>query len=117
MATILDLAVHIITVDPVVSLVLLVVLIHSGDVFFEGLCSDLLNCERCIRIEDCWIDLCERCALRTCWFGGWYDLLELVVYRVTDELFPVIIILLSASIMMAGSFATTSEQIVCAIGL
>ena len=60
MATILDLAVHIITVDSVVSLVLLVVLIHSGDDFFVGLCSNLLNCERCIPIEDCWIDLYER---------------------------------------------------------
>ena len=51
----MGLAVLIITISPVVSLVLLVVLIHSGDVFLVYLYSDLLHCERCIPLEDCWI--------------------------------------------------------------
>ena len=49
----MGLAVLIITVGPVVSLVLLVVLIHSGDVFRVYLYSDLLDCERCVPLKDC----------------------------------------------------------------
>ena len=63
--TVIGRVVRNITVGPLVSLVLLVMLIDAGDVFLVCLYSDSLNCERCIPHEECWIDWCERC---TVWF-------------------------------------------------
>lgn len=70
-ATVLGLAVRIITVGPVVSLVLLVLCMDSDDVFHACLYTDLLDCERCVPLKDCWIDRCERCTLRILWLGRW----------------------------------------------
>ena len=44
----MGLALHIITVGPMVSLVLLVVVIHSGDVFLVCLYYDLFDCTGCV---------------------------------------------------------------------
>ena len=74
-ATVMGLAVLIITVGPVVSLVLLVVLKHSGDIFLVCLYLDLRNCARYIQLEDCWIDWCERCTVWFLWFSGYCDFL------------------------------------------
>ena len=54
-AALMGLAVLIITVGPVVSLVLLVLHIHPGDVIRVCLYSDLFDCERCVCLQDCWI--------------------------------------------------------------
>ena len=53
MATIVGLTVHIITDSPLVSIVLLVVVIYSVDVFLVCLYYDLFDCERSMHIEDC----------------------------------------------------------------
>ena len=45
----------------------------------------------------------------------WFDLLELCVLRVAGELFPVIIIVIRASMVMAGGFPTTSPEVVFTI--
>ena len=66
MATVIGLAVLIITVCPVVSLVLFVVVIHSGDVFVACLYSDLLACKRCVQLKDDCVDWCKWFALRFC---------------------------------------------------
>ena len=107
-ATVMGLAVLIVTFGPVVSLVLLIVLIHSGDVLPMYLHADLHDSESCICLENCCIDCCERSALRILWFGGWCDVLELGVLQVADQLFPVIIIVVRASLVMSGGFATTA---------
>ena len=48
----MGLPVLIITVGPVVSLVLLVVVIHSGYVFLVCLYSDLFDWKRCVPLKD-----------------------------------------------------------------
>ena len=111
----MGLAVLISTVGAVVSLVLLPVLIHSDDVCCVCLYSDVLNRDRCIHLNDCWMDWYARYALRVLWFGGWYDLQELVVLSIADEVFPVSITLVQTSVMGADCFATTSAQIVFTI--
>ena len=70
-ATIMGLAVIIITIGPVVSLVLLVVVIHSGYVFLVCLYSDLFYCKGCVSLKDRWVDWCEWFALRFCLRVGW----------------------------------------------
>ena len=62
----MGLAVLIITVGPVVSLVLLIVVIHSGDVCLVCLYSDLFDCMRCVPLQDRWVDSCKWFALRLC---------------------------------------------------
>ena len=51
--TMLGLAILIITVGPVVSLVMLVVFIHSGTDFLGCLFANALNCERSVLLKDC----------------------------------------------------------------
>ena len=112
----MGLAVLIITVSPMVSLVLLVVVIHSGDVSLVWLYADLFNCKRCVPLKDRWVDWCKWFALRFCLrVGRWWDFLELGVLRMADELFPIIIILVGARVVMTGGFATASAQIVLTI--
>ena len=112
-AAVMGLAVLMITVGLMVSLMLLVVVIHSGDVFLVCLHSDLFNCEGCVPLKDCWIDWGERWALWfSLWFGGYCNILELVVLRIADELLPVIIIVVRTRVVMRSGFATASAQIV-----
>ena len=59
----MGLVVVIITVGPVVSLVLLVVLIHSVYRFFVCLYSDLLDCESCVPLKNPCIDWGKRCTV------------------------------------------------------
>ena len=113
--TVMGLAILIIAVGPVVSLILLVVLIHYGNVFLVCLYSDLPDSERCVPFDDRAIDWCKRCTVWFLWFGGWCDLLYLGVLRIAGELFPVIISLVSARVMMGGGGAAASPQIVYAI--
>ena len=112
---VMGLAVPIITVGPVVSVVLLAGLIHSGDVVLICLYTDSLNCDRWIPLVDCWIDWHARCNAWFLWLGWYCDLLELAVLRVADELFPVIIILRRSSMVMAGCFPMTSTEVIFAI--
>ena len=112
----MGLAVLIITVSTMVSLVLHVVVIHSGDVFPVCLYSDMCDCERSVSLNQCWIDSCQRYApLIWVWFGRSGNFLEIDIFRIVDKLLPVIIILVRATVGMAGSCATASEQIVLAI--
>ena len=62
----MGLAVLVITVGPVVSLMLVVVLIHAVNVLLVCLSSDLLDLEWHIRLKDCWI---ERCKSGNGWFS------------------------------------------------
>lgn len=102
----------IITVGAVVSLMLLVVVMPSGDVMLACLDSDLFNLERCILCKDCWIYWCARCASS---YGGWWFFLKLSALSVTNELLLVIIILVRARMVMAGDFAAASVEIVFTI--
>ena len=114
-ATVMGLVVLIITLGRVVSVVLLVVLIHSVVVLLVCRYSDLLKCESCIPVKDCCIEWFKTCALRILWFGGWCYFLALGVLTIADELFTGIIILDKTSLMVAGAIATASEQIVFTI--
>ena len=111
----MGLAVHIIAVGLVVALVLLVVPMHAVDAFLVCLNLILLYCERCVTPKDCSIDSCQKYAVWFLLFGMWCDLLELAVLKVADELFPVIIIMVQTSMMVARGFATPSARIVFAI--
>ena len=117
-AAIMGLAVHIITVGPVVSLLLLVEVIHSGDVLLVCLYFDWFNGESSTPLNDCWIDWCERCTLRFlgsfCWCGSF---LELGVLVIAKELFPLLIILVRATGVMAGGFGMGSAKRVFTIGV
>ena len=59
----MGLAVLIITVGPMVSLVLRIVVIHSVDVFLVCPYSDLINCKGCVPLKDRWVDWCKWFAL------------------------------------------------------
>ena len=111
----MSLAVLIITVGPVVSFMLLVVLIHSGDVLLVCHYSDLLDCQICIPLKDCWLQRCNTCTVSFSWFGGWRDILKLDVLGIAHELFPVIIIFVRPSLLGTGGFASASPQIAFAI--
>ena len=71
----MGLAVLIIVVGTVISFMLLVVLIHSDDLFLIYQYFDLHDCERCIPYDDCWIKRGESCTLRFLLFVEWCDLL------------------------------------------
>ena len=68
----MGLAVHIIAVGLVVSLVVFVVLIHSGDVFLVCFYCDMFDCKRCVHFQDYWVDWCKWFALRFCLRVGWW---------------------------------------------
>ena len=70
--TIMGLAVLVITVGSVVSLLLFVVLKHSGDVFLICFYSDSFDCKRCVPFKDRWVDWCKWFALRFCLRVGWW---------------------------------------------
>ena len=108
----MGLAILIVTLGPVLSLVLLVVRIHSDDVFLVCLYSYLRSCESCIPLEDCGINCCERCTVWVLWFGPWCDLLKRGVLRLADKLLRVSIIFIRASVLMTACFATAAAQIV-----
>ena len=110
------LAVLIITVGSGVSLVLFVVVIHSGYVFFVSLNSDLFYCKRCVLIKDHWVNWCKWIALRLLWWFGWRScVLQLDVLSIADELLPIIIILIRARVVMTDGLATASAQVVLTI--
>ena len=112
----MGLAVLIITVGPMVTLVLLVVVRHSGDVFLVCLYSNLFDCKRCVHPKDRWVDWCKWLALRFCLrVGRWWGFLGLGVLWIANELFPIIIILIGARVVMTGGFATASAQIIVTI--
>ena len=68
----MGLAVLILTAGPIVSLVLLVVVIHSGDVFLVCLYSDLFDCKGCVPLKDRWVDWCKWFAVRFYLRVGWW---------------------------------------------
>ena len=55
----MGLAVLIITVSPMVSLVLFVVVIHPGDACLVCLYSDLFDSKRCVPLKDPLVDWCK----------------------------------------------------------
>ena len=71
MAAVMGPAVLNITVGTVVSLVLLVVHMHSEDVLLVCLYSDLLDCESYVPLKESWIDWCKRCTVSFLWLSGW----------------------------------------------
>ena len=111
----MGLAILSITVGSVVSLVLLVLRIHPGNVFIASLYSDFLNGERCIQREDCWIDWCEGCTIWVSSFGQRCDLLKLGVLGIADVLLPVIRMIVRVGVVMTACFPMASAQIVFAI--
>ena len=115
--SVIGLAVLIITVCPMVSLVLLVLLIHIDDVFLVCLYSDSRNYERCVLLKDCRIEGCKRCTVKILLSDWWYNPLALAVHSIADELLPVIIISIRARVVMTRGIDTPSAKIVCAISV
>ena len=114
-ATTMGRAAHIIIVGPVVSLMLLVVLMHSGDVLLIYLHFDLLAGERCVPLKDWCINWCERCTLQILCFARWWCVLKSGIRWIADEVFTVIIILERSHVMMASGCGTTCGQLIFAI--
>ena len=63
----MGLAVLNIAVGTMVSFMLVVVLIYSGDLFLIYLYFDSRDCERCIPYNDSWIKRGESCTVRFLW--------------------------------------------------
>ena len=115
-ATDMGLAILIITVSSMVSLVLRVVVIYSGDVFLVCSYFHLFNSERHVPLNKARINWRHRFALRfLLLFGCCVCVVAFTLFCLCDERFPVIIILLRAWVGMTGGCTTDSAHLVFTI--